>query len=219
MGKYTQPKFSESTPPQTILRWAVDTYQDNLVVVTSFQNTGLVTLHMLREIAPELPVITLDTGKLFPETIAFINEIEINWHLNLHRARPQPYITVDEHTPDTCCRLRKVEPLRVALGPYAAWLTGVRRDQAATRAHTPFVGTDNAGRVKIAPFTAWTSAMIAAYIAAHRIPTNPLYQQGYTSIGCAPCTRPVRPDEHPRAGRWDGTAKTECGIHQPTPPA
>lgn len=209
----------EDAAPQDILRWAVQHFDERLAVVTSFQHTGVVTLHMLQEIAPDVPVLTLDTGLLFAETLVLMDRLEREWQLRLHRLRPNvDEIEIDqmwESDPDRCCEVRKTRPLARGLAPYDAWITGLRRDQSATRAHTPIVAADprHPGKLKIAPFANWTADMIALYVNAHELPYNALYDQGYPSIGCWPCTRPVAPDEDSRAGRWAGRSKTECGIH------
>lgn len=206
----------ESASPQAVLRWAAETFGPRLAVVTSFQHTGMVTLHMLQDIAPATPVLTVDTGNLFPETYALIDEVEARFNLNLHRIRPADDVPQDLWRDDVeaCCHQRKVVPLREALRGYDAWVTGVRRDQSPTRADTPVISWDNAHEmVKIAPFATWTSDMITTYVSAHNLPYNALYDAGYTSIGCWPCTRPVNEGEDDRAGRWANSAKTECGIH------
>ncbi len=214
----------ETAYPQEILGWAAHTYGDGLAVVTSFQPTGIVTLHMLRSIAPDTPVLTLDTGLLFPETYALIDEVEKL--LGLHVIRIRPAQTVDqqadtygpnlwEHDPDCCCQLRKIAPLNEALKGYDAWVTGLRRDQYAGRRETPIVSWDDKRQmVKLSPLATWTEAMVWTYIQAHELPHNRLHDQGYPSIGCYPCTQAVAPgSEDRRAGRWAGHAKTECGIH------
>lgn len=206
----------EDAAPQAVLRWAAETFGQKLAVVTSFQHTGIVTLHMLQTIAPKTPVLTLDTGNLFPETYELINDVEARFQLNLHRIRPSDDIPDDlwKEDVEACCHQRKVVPLQNALKSYDAWITGLRRDQAPTRANTPIVSRDpKNGMVKIAPFATWTADMIDVYVNAHGLPYNKLYDMGYSSIGCWPCTRPVADGEDARAGRWAGQSKTECGIH------
>lgn len=212
-----QPQL-EAMPPQLILAWATQAFGDSLAIVTSFQKTGIVTLHMLREVAPDAAVLTLDTGNLFPETVAYIDELQAAWNLNLVRVHPPAKAPRDmwQYDVDTCCQQRKVEPLAAALSGYRAWVAGIRRDQTDNRMAVPVITRDRRGMIKLAPFATWDEAMIDAYIVTHDIPLNPLYAQGYTSIGCAPCTRPVNGNEDPRAGRWSGTPKTECGIHVST---
>ncbi len=214
----------EAEPPQSILRCAVERCGERLVIVTSFQHTGIATIHMMQSIAPRTPIITLDTGLLFPETRDLMDEMEARFNLNLIRVRPQQTVTGQaaeygpnlwDRQPDQCCHLRKVIPLDNALRPYQAWITGLRRDQSTHRGNTPIVQRDPKRwpMLKIAPFATWTAEMVEIYIRAHDLPYNPLYDQNYLSIGCQPCTRPVDPSEDSRAGRWANSDKIECGIH------
>lgn len=208
--------------PQDVLRWATDTFGTKIAVVTSFQPTGIVTLHMLSEIAPRTPVVTLETGLLFPETVALMDELERRFNLDLHRVRPAQ--TVDEQNrrhgdalwqrnPDKCCHLRKVIPLRQALQGYSAWFTGLRRDQSPRRANTQIIDVDTRyDKIRIAPLATWTERMIWDYIDAYDLPYNTLHDQNYASIGCEPCTQPSTGDD-PRSGRWVNSGKIECGIH------
>lgn len=212
-------QYFEHAAPQVILKWAVNAFGQQLAVVTSFQHTGITALHMLQAIDPQTPVLTVDTGVLFPETYTLMDEVEALFNLNLQRITSPPPAYVQgvppwKRHPDACCYARKVLPLQNALQGYEAWVTGLRRDQSPERAQTPIVQNDpRTHTVKIAPFATWTEDMVLAYIQAYDLPYNPLYDQGYASIGCMPCTRPVAPDEDIRAGRWAGKAKTECGIH------
>jgi len=214
----------ENAYPQDVLRWAAETYGDQLAVVTSFQPTGIVTLHMLSEVAPDTTVLTLDTGLLFPETYALMDELEAR--LNLRLIRVKPALTVAQqaaahgaelwaHDPDKCCGIRKTVPLNEALDGYDAWITGLRRDQSTGRKSTPIVSWDaKYNKVKLSPFATWTEDMIWMYIHAHELPYNELHDRNYPSIGCYPCTQAVVPPASDvRAGRWAGHAKTECGIH------
>lgn len=214
----------ETGAPQDVLRWAADTFGERLAVVTSFQPTGIVTLHMLSEIAPRTPVLTLDTGLLFPETYTLIDTLEAQLALNLHRVRPAQTVAEQAASlgdqlwardPDQCCNLRKVVPLDNALIGYQAWVTGLRRDQSDGRQQTPIVSWDKRyQRVKLCPFATWTEDMIWAYLTAYELPYNALHDQQYVSIGCVPCTQSVSSDEtDKRAGRWVGRGKTECGLH------
>ncbi|MBZ0282172.1 MAG: phosphoadenylyl-sulfate reductase [Anaerolineae bacterium] len=214
----------ETTYPQAVLQWAAETYGDRLAVVTSFQPTGIVTLHMLSEIAPKTPVLTLDTGLLFPETYAVMDELERRLNLNLIWVRPAQTVAQQAETeganlwerePDRCCNLRKTIPLKNALAGYDAWITGLRRDQSAGRRGVPIVSWDaKYNNVKLSPLANWTEEMVWTYIHAHELPYNTLHDQNYPSIGCYPCTQPAAPDAlDKRAGRWSGHEKTECGIH------
>ncbi len=217
----------EDAYPQEVLRWAAESFGDRLAVVTSFQPTGIVTMHMLSEIAPKTTVLTLDTGLLFPETYALMDELEQRLNLRLIRVRPNQTVEQQsrthganlwEHDPDKCCNMRKTIPLGRVLGGYDAWITGLRRDQSNGRRATPMVSWDSKnGKVKLSPLATWNEEMIWAYIHAHELPYNPLHDQNYSSIGCYPCTQPVAPDSpDKRAGRWSGHVKTECGIHVAT---
>jgi len=213
----------ESSSPQDILRWATETYGDKLAIVTSFQITGIVTLHMLQDIAPRTPVLTLDTGFLFPETYDLIDTLETQFDLNLTRVKPRQTPKQQardygdrlwERNPDRCCHLRKTIPLRDALDGYEGWVTGLRRDQSERRANTPIISIDQRTRlIKVAPFANWTEDMLWTYIHAYELPYNELHDKGYPSIGCWSCTQAVSDGEDARSGRWANTGKTECGIH------
>ena len=204
-------------------------YGEGLTLSVSFGGAeGMVLLDMLARItrdagAPKIRVYTLDTGFLFEETVRFREEAMRRYDLQLEVMRPR--LTVAEQValygdqlysckPNICCQIRKVEPQERALRGYDAWVTGIRRDQTPQRANTPVVRWEERfGVAKIAPLATWDTARVEAYVREHDIPLNPLLSRGYRSIGCKPCTRPVAPDEDPRAGRWSGTGKTECGLH------
>ncbi|GAB4317767.1 MAG: phosphoadenylyl-sulfate reductase [Phototrophicales bacterium] len=216
----------EHEAPQTVLRWAVETFKDRLAVVTSFQPTGIATIHMLSEITDYFTVITLDTGLLFPETYQLMDEVEKRFPA-MHLIRIKPALSLTEQTekhgenlwqrdPNLCCHIRKVVPLDHALQNYDAWIAGLRRDQSSTRKDVPVVGQDRKRphMTKICPFATWSAEMLEIYINAHELPYNTLHDQGYTSIGCYPCTRPITNGEDSRAGRWANSSKIECGIHQ-----
>ena len=183
----TQSSEFESASPQDILRWASKTYGDQLAIVTSFQATGIVTLHMLQDIAPQTPILTLDTGFLFPETYDLIDTLEQQFNLNLTRVKPRQTPKQQardygdrlwERNPDRCCHLRKTIPLRDALEGYDSWVTGLRRDQSKERANTPIISIDKrTGLVKIAPFANWTENMIWTYIHAYDLPYNDATRQ------------------------------------------
>jgi phosphoadenosine phosphosulfate reductase len=213
----------ENAAPQDVLRWAWDNFGNDLALVSSFQPTGLVTLHMLREFAPDVNVLTLDTGLLFPETVALIDTWERKFNLNLTRVRPTQTVAQQaaehgsalwERDADQCCNLRKTQPLDVALKPFAAWITGLRRDQSEGRKTVPVISWDaKYNMVKLSPLATWSEDMIWTYLRAHELPYNALHDRNYKSIGCWPCTRATAVGEDKRAGRWSGQAKTECGIH------
>lgn len=212
----------ETADPKSILRWAAQAFGDQLAIVTSFQPTGIVTLHMLHELKARPPVLTLDTGLLFPETYALIDDVEARFNLRLHRIRPELTLWHQEsfygpalwdRDPDACCNMRKVVPLDKALAGYDAWVTGLRRDQPG-RAKTPIITWERKrGKVKLSPLANWDESMIWTYIHAHELPYNTLHDQGYPSIGCTVCTQPVNEGQDSRAGRWVNHNKTECGIH------
>jgi phosphoadenosine phosphosulfate reductase len=216
----------ETGDPRAILAWAAATIP-RLAVATSFQSNGLVILDIMRELRSDVPVLFLDTGFHFDETLEFKEKITKMWDLNvvdLHgvhgSARRQAEIhgpALYQRDPDKCCFINKVEPLQRALSDYDGWISGLRRDQSPLRAETPIVEAQMLPSgdevMKIHPLAHWTRADVAGYIDMHEIPTHPLLEQGFRSIGCQPCTRAISDDEDERAGRWDGTAKTECGIH------
>ena len=212
----------EHTNPQNILQWAADTFGETAAVVTSLQPTGIVTLHMMHTLGVRLPVLTLDTGYLFPETLALIQEVEAYFNITIERIKPDAdVINQDQGTsplwqqdPNQCCYAHKVLPLKKALSPYDAWITGLRRDQSPTRAQTDIVSWDEQrDMAKICPLATWTETMVWSYIKGYHLPYNALHDKGYPSIGCMPCTQPVDTHSDLRAGRWQGTDKTECGIH------
>ena len=207
---------------ETILTWAHEHAPGPLVVTLSMENT------VLSELAscylPDADGLFLDTGYHFPETLEVADAVEKRYP-NQKLVRAVPRQTVAEQdaewgtdlfatNPTACCDLRKVDPLNRALGPYAGWVTGLRRADGPTRATAPAVSLDKTGRLKISPIITWTLDDTERYIHEHDLIENPLTHQGYPSIGCAPCTRKVHPGEDPRAGRWAGFSKTECGLHQ-----
>jgi phosphoadenosine phosphosulfate reductase len=193
-------------------------------VTSSFQTECIALVHMIIRQRPEIPVLFLDTGYHFPETYAYRDEMAERFGLNLVNLRPE--MGVPEHeskfgvlyqsAPDRCCGFRKVEPLFAGLEPYGVWFTGLRRDQSPTRATLKEVDDFRlpSGRVlaKVSPLAAWTNPEVWAYLKENRIPVLSLYDLGYTSIGCRPCTQPPVNPDNPRSGRWGGH-KLECGIH------
>lgn len=198
-----------------------------LAIVSSFGAESAVLLHLVAQIDPALPVLFLETGKHFPETLAYrdtlVERLGLTGLINLH---PDPELLTkrDEtglrwsYDPDGCCEIRKVLPLAAALSGFDATLTGRKAFQSATRANLPRFEVDTSdaqGRLKINPLIDWTAEDLANYIAEHELPPHPLVEQGYPSIGCSPCTHKVAPGEDPRSGRWKGWDKTECGIHTP----
>ena len=207
----------EGAPPLEVLRWAVDRFSPTFAVTASMQDTVL--LHMISQVDPTVPVVFLDTGYHFPETIGTADASEAVYGLNLLRIRPK--LTVEQQDqafgkdlfatdPDACCRMRKVRPLEDAMRGYDAWASGVRRDETSNRSDARLVEWDDRkGKVKINPLVAWSQDQIDDYIAANDVLVNPLLSEGYGSVGCAPCTRPGSG----RSGRWAGQNKVECGLH------
>ena len=203
------------------LRWARDTFRDRLVVASSMGDEVLV--HLASVAAPGVGVLFLDTGYHFAETIGTRDAVAAVYDVDVRTVLP--LLTIEQQTaehgvdlwsrdPDACCAIRKVEPLERGLAPYDAWVTGMRREDAPTRADIDVVGWDvRRDKVKLNPLAAWTQGKVDAYAEQHGVLMNPLRQLGYSSIGCEPCTRPVAPGEDPRAGRWSGSGKTECGLH------
>jgi phosphoadenosine phosphosulfate reductase len=191
-------------------------------VVSSFGAESAVLLHRVAAIAADVPVLFIDTGQLFPETLAYQRDLT-QW-LGLGDVRviaPDPLRLAARdadairwsYDPDGCCDLRKTEPLARALDAFDCWISGRKREQAVTRRALRLFESD--GRhIKLNPLADWSAHAIAAYAAAHALPPHPLVARGYPSIGCAPCTTPVAPGEDPRSGRWRGISKTECGIHR-----
>lgn len=203
----------EAAPATEIVRWAADRYRHGLVMTASFQDCVLIDV--VARVAPGTEVVFLDTGYHFEETLAYLQRVQERYGLNLRVVGP--HLAPDDQwrtDPDGCCRARKVEPLRRALAGKAAWLSGLRRADNPLRAGVAVVAYDEVcGAVKINPLAAWSDDDVATYVAERHLPVHPLRAQGYTSIGCWPCTRPTLPGEDPREGRWSGSAKTECGLH------
>ncbi len=216
MSPITIPTELESWHPADVVRWAADRFgSDGLVVTASFEDAVLV--HVAATAVPGVEVVLLDTQYLFAETEWFAEQLRRRFDLNLRIVHPLPHIGPDDlWQTDTaaCCEVRKVEPLRRALDGKRAWITGVRRADGPTRADAPVAAFDiGRGLVKVNPLATLTDADVELYEQLHDLPRNPLSERGYPSIGCWPCTRPVAPGEDKRAGRWAGSAKTECGLH------
>ena len=193
-----------------------------IALVSSFGTESAVLLHLVAAIDPAAPVVFLDTGKLFPETLAYRDALVARLGLRDVRsvkpgapalAMADPAGTLWQTDPDICCWRRKVEPLDEALAGFPAWITGRKRFQGGQRGALPLIEHEPDGRVKVNPLVSWPAERLDHYMAEHALPRHPLEARGYRSIGCAPCTRPIAPGEDPRAGRWAGRGKTECGIH------
>lgn len=240
---------------EDVVQWSVERFGDGLVLTCSFGGGGLVLAHMLRQWRPDVPILFLDTGFHFPETLQL--KQEVTERLNLNVIDVQPALTVEQQAaafgpqlyardPDLCCAQRKVAPLAKALldRQVTGWMSALRRDQSPTRRHLQILeshvvtdhpagalaGTGTAGNggpraelrsrtvAKIHPLATWTRADVARYMEQHDLPRHPLLDAGYTSIGCAPCTRLPSDAQGERSGRWAGTGKTECGLHTFTEP-
>ncbi|HSZ17266.1 MAG TPA: phosphoadenylyl-sulfate reductase [Terracidiphilus sp.] len=196
----------------------------NPCVTSSFQAEDVVVLHMVRDLLPRIPVLFLETGYHFPETLAYRDRIAAEWDLNLVNVLPVHTVAKQESefgilyqsAPDRCCGLRKVEPLFRSLAPYDTWITGLRREQSKSRANLQseesFTLPTGQVLAKLSPLAEWSTRDVWQFAEAHNIPLLPLYEQGYTSIGCAPCTSLPFDANDPRSGRWSGR-KLECGIH------
>jgi len=216
-------RYGHLTPPEIIERAALHDFAGGVAAVSSFGADSAVLLHMIAEIDHGLPVIFLDTGKHFGETLEYRDALAADLGLTDIRIvtpeeaalnRGDPDGTLHSRDTDACCAIRKVEPMARGVEPFRAWFTGRKRFQAATRAALPVF--ESVGiRTRINPLARWTTADLADYMRAHSLRENPLVAYGYLSIGCFPCTQAVKPGEDARSGRWAGQAKTECGIHLP----
>ncbi|HUO49823.1 MAG TPA: phosphoadenylyl-sulfate reductase [Acidimicrobiales bacterium] len=203
----------ETAPASNAIAWAVERFGGDVVLACSFQDVVVVDLAVAVE--PGIEVLFLDTGFHFPETLAFVEEVRARYGLNLRVLTPGREAEAWPCGTERCCELRKVVPLDAAVTGRGAWLTGLKRVDATTRTAAPIVSWDDArGLVKVNPLATWTDDDVSAYLADHDLPVHPLISQGYLSIGCAPTTRPVAPGEDPRAGRFTGMGKTECGLHE-----
>jgi phosphoadenosine phosphosulfate reductase len=206
-----------------ILRWAAETFGDRVCVTSSM--TDAVIVHMASAVRPGIDVLFLDTGYHFAETIGTRDAVAAVYPVNLVNVQPARTVAEQDaelgpelfaRAPDACCRLRKVEPLERALGPYDAWITGLRGEETQQRAQAAAVEWDGRRKmVKVNPIVSWNQDQVDDYVAGHGILVNPLLYDGYPSIGCRPCTSRVAPGADPRSGRWAGTGKVECGIHSP----
>ena len=206
-----------------VLRWGLKEFGDGLAVASSFGAEDVVLIDAASRQGAKFRVFTLDTDFLFPETYALIDRVESRYGIKVERTRSEytPESQAEKFgpalwssKPDQCCELRKVDPLKKHLATLAAWVTGVRRDQSPTRATARKVEWDaKFGLVKLNPLADWSGQQVWDYIRANDVPYNPLHDRNYPSIGCTYCTRPVQPGEDPRAGRWSGFNKIECGLH------
>lgn len=223
----------ETATAREVLAAAIARFPASLALCTSFQAEGMVLLDLTVELGAEVPVLSLDTGRLPPETYDHIDRVRQHYGIDVELVFPDAaevqelvarrgpnlfYASVESRL--ECCRVRKVEPLRRALRPYSAWIAGLRRDQTGARGGICKVALDPVNGAerplfKLSPLADWTHEEVWTYIREHKVPYHPLYDRGYQSIGCAPCTRPSRPAEDPRAGRWwwEQESSRECGLH------
>jgi phosphoadenosine phosphosulfate reductase len=202
----------EPQSASAIIRWAVDTFHPHLCMTASMTDAVLIDLAV--KVEPAIEVVFIDTGYHFPETLETMERVRRHYGLNLRIMTVPPH---DEELwkvdPENCCSAIKVGQLDRALAGKEAWMSGLRRAEAPSRAGAPIVVRDLRGLVKINPLATWTDLDVADYVNAHDVPVNPLVERGYPSIGCWPCTKPVSEGDDSRAGRWAGSQKTECGLH------
>jgi phosphoadenosine phosphosulfate reductase len=228
MGTLLQEVASKQTEAEAlsageIIRWGIERFGSNLSIASSFGAEDVVLIELAARTGKPFRVFTLDTDFLFPETYALIDDIEDRYNIKVERTRPAltPIEQAAKHgealwgrEPNLCCQIRKVDPLKNYLSGLQAWITGIRRDQTPQRANAKKVDWDAGfGLVKLNPLADWSSDRVWQFIRENKVPYNPLHDQNYPSIGCTYCTRQVQPGEDPRAGRWAGFTKTECGLH------
>lgn len=230
VGESPSPKVMEHLAQQLecldteqVVDWAYRQYAPHLVLASSFGAEDMVLLDMLAQMWPSPRVFYLDTGLLFPQTLHLIDTARAKYGilpervttaLSLEQQAQQYGDALWTRDPDRCCRIRKVEPLARHLQGERAWMTGIRRDQTPARRLTPIVTYDTRHHlIKVNPLVNWTDKDVFRYLVNHDVPYNPLHDEGYPSIGCLPCTKPVKPGQDPRSGRWAGQEKTECGLH------
>jgi phosphoadenosine phosphosulfate reductase len=218
----------EGKPPLEVLKWAAAQFPNRLTFATGFGLEGCVIIDLIGRHQLSIDIFTLDTGLLFGETYDLWKKLEARYGITIRAVKPA--LTVEEQAKewgdklwerdaDRCCDIRKVLPLKPALEPFAAWVTAIRRDQTPDRANAQVVEPDKKfSLVKVNPLLKWSSADVANYVKLNDVPYNVLHDRNYPSIGCWPCTSPVKPGEDPRAGRWRGKAKTECGLHKQEEP-
>jgi phosphoadenosine phosphosulfate reductase len=218
----------ETAPPQEVVRWALESSGlDRIAVASAFQAEGTCVMHMATRIRPDIPILFLETGFHFAETLAFKQRLTGRLGLNVVDLVGEHTVASQEQTygprlyerdPELCCEINKVRPMFTALRGLDAWITAFRRDSAPTRAEAPILDRYELEPghhvVKVNPVANWSRRDAWAYLREHDLPRNPLYDLGYASIGCAPCTRMRFPGEPERAGRWAGLSRWECGIHE-----
>jgi phosphoadenosine phosphosulfate reductase len=215
-------KLAGKTPLEMI-GWAAETFQGKLAIGTSLGAEAMVIMDLASRVIPNVPYIFLDTDFHFQDTLDLLEKARKRYKANIMIAKTelspaqQAALHGDQlyfRDPSACCEVRKIEPMRKALKPYQAWLSGMRRDQTAVRANMNYADWDSKfGLVKVSPILDWSWDDVWKYIHENDVPYNRLHDMGYPSIGCAPCTKPVKPGDDPRSGRWAGFDKTECGLH------
>ena len=215
----------ETAPLEDILIWAWETLGSRVAFGTAFGASGMVLLDVMQKAAPQIPIFTIDTGFLFPETLSLIDRVEARYGIEIERVHSR--LSIEEQArdygaelykrdADRCCWLRKVEPLQRKLSQLNGWINSRRRDQSDTRSQISileYYETDGRALLKLNPMAPWTRKQVWDYIIEHDVPYNPLMDQGFATIGCWPCTKAVDGGADERAGRWAGSDKTECGIH------
>jgi phosphoadenylyl-sulfate reductase (thioredoxin) len=213
----------EGRPAAVVLQWAADRFAPRVTFATAFGAEGCILVHLIGSLRLPIDIFTLDTGLLFPETLELWRRLEDRYEVTIRAVRPELTLADQaarhgdrlwESDPDRCCEIRKVLPLRRALTGFDAWVSSIRRDQTQDRSDARVVERDGRfGLVKVNPLAGWTSDDVRTFVARNDVPVNPLHERGYPSVGCRPCTTPVAAGEDPRAGRWRGRIKTECGLH------
>jgi phosphoadenosine phosphosulfate reductase len=214
----------ETKSPEAALRWTIEQFGREVALATGFGAEGCILIDMVSRIDRNVRIFYLDTDLLFPETYDLIRKLEARYGISFERRATRLTLTEQaaeygerlwELQPDLCCQLRKVEPLEQVLTGLKAWITAIRRDQTPARANARIVERDRKFHlIKVNPLAAWTAREVWKYLKQYNVPYNSLYDQGYGSIGCTHCTTLVQIGEDPRAGRWRGNAKTECGLHK-----
>src|SRR5258708_27337476 len=214
-------RFEHATP-EVILDWGAREFGDRIVMSSSFQTQSVALLHLISQVCPQIPVIFVDTGYHFAETLAYRDQLIDLLHINVETVSTDLDKRMDFDAegkplhltnPDLCCALHKTAPMAKALVGRDAWISGIRRQQTGTRNAAQHIERQADGLYKVNPLLGWTSKELWTYINRHDLPAHPLFSQGYASIGCAPCTRAIQDGEDERAGRWANNAKIECGLH------
>ena len=214
-------KQFEKKGVEFMLKWIWDTYGSKAIATSSFQTQSLPLLHLISRMTPKMEIVFLDTGYHFEETYEYVKKLRELLSLNILMVQPEMghqefkknYAGLYSTDPESCCRINKVEPLEGVMRDRQAWVSGIRRDQSTTRMNAPLFHRQENGQLKISPMIHWTGKDVEKYIQAHELPVHPLLACGYKSIGCWPCTKAVGDSDNYRSGRWFGSSKTECGLH------